>query len=227
MTTTKTKTLLEKLIEVAASVRNIEKGGRNEAQNYSFVQEADVVRTVWPLLLERGILFFPAMRTVYSIVEYKTKSGADSFLTTVESNWTATDGTSEITVASMGQGTDTGGDKGVYKALTGDKKYAVLQLLGIATGDDPEVANNNEANEAKAQSAPAQPKLSHEQIALLRDEAAKAGFDPTDMEKAAALGQYIFDWTGKKALSDLDNDDLTKILENLREIQTVAGAVTA
>lgn len=229
---TKSTTLIEKLVEVASAVRNIEKGGRNDAQNYSFVQEADVVRTVWPELLKRGILFYPAVRTVHSIQTYATKSGASAFLTTVESTWIATDGTTEIQVASLGQGTDTGGDKGVYKALTGDKKYAVLQLLGIATGDDAE-KGSGESDESREStgwnsglpaSAPAGG-LNDEQKGLLMMEAKAAGIDPESADGMAALGQYIFDWTKKRSVKELDNDDLTKILTNLREIQTVAAAV--
>lgn len=228
---TKATTLIEKLVEVASAVRNIEKGGRNDAQNYSFVQEADVVRTVWPELLKRGILFYPTKRDVLGVERYDTKSGAAAFLTTVSSTWIATDGTSHIEVASLGQGTDTGGDKGVYKALTGDKKYAVLQLLGIATGDDAEKGSgeSDESRESTAwnsglpASAPAG--LSDEQKGLLMMEAKAAGIDPESADGMAALGQYIFDWTKKRSVKELDNDDLNKILTNLREIQTVAAAV--
>ena len=216
----KTKTLQEKLVEVASAIRNIEKGGRNDAQKYSFVQEADVVRRVWPELLERGILFYPALRRVVSITEYKTAKGADSFLTTVESMWVATDGTDKIEVASLGQGTDTGGDKGVYKALTGDKKYAVLQLLGIATGDDPEVARADERNDdgttnpfAVGSIVNAPPAgLTDEQKAQLQAAVEESGLTPEQ------VGQFIFDWTGKRSLGSLTEDDLTKIMSKLKQL---------
>lgn len=227
MTTSKPQSLIQKLVEVATAIRNIEKGGRNEAQNYSFVQEADVVRTVWPELLKRNILFYPAKRDVLGVERYDTKNGAAAFLTTVSSTWIATDGTERIEVASLGQGTDTGGDKGVYKALTGDKKYAVLQLLGIATGDDAEASHaSDESRESTAwnsgTSTPAG--LNDEQKGLLMMEAKNSGLDPESPDGMAALGQYIFDWTKKRSVKELDNDDLTKILTNLREIQTVAAA---
>lgn len=214
--TATSKTLHDKLVEVATAIRNIEKGGRNAAQNYSFVQEADVVRTVYPELLSRGIMFYPAMRRMVGpIVEYATKSGAASFLTTVESVWRATDGKDVIEVASMGQGTDTGGDKGIYKALTGDKKYAVLQLLGIATGDDAEASGSADTSEAAPE---ADGGLTDEQKSLLMAEVANTGLDPED------LGARIFEWTGKRSVKALTSDDLTKILENLRDIQAVAAA---
>lgn len=218
--TTEPKTLHEKLVEVAALVRNIDKGGYNEAQHYSFVQESDVVRTVWPLFLERGVLFYPVERTVESVHTYQVKSGSTSFLTTVRSVWRATDGVDTVDVPSLGQGADTG-DKGVSKALTGDKKYAVLHLLGIATGDDAEQARPDERAEVKE---PTKPILTDDQKTLLQEEAIKAGFNLSDMEQAALLGQRINEWTGKTSINALDNDDLTTILENLRAIQTVAGA---
>jgi hypothetical protein len=214
----KTQTLQEKLVEVALAIRNIEKGGYNEAQKYSFVSEADVVRKVWPELLSRGILFYPVLRRVVSITEYKTARGGDSFLTTVESMWVATDGTDRIEVASLGQGTDTGGDKGVYKALTGDKKYAVLQLLGIATGDDPEITRADERDGGDTQQAGGG--LTNEQKESLMTAAKEAGLEPD------AFGQFIFDWTGKRSLGALTEDDLAKILSNVKQLaafKVVAG----
>lgn len=228
MTTAKTQSLHEKLVEVALAIRNIDKGGHNDKQHYSFVQESDVVRTVYPALLEKGIMFYPRLRRVVGIVEYKTQSGSDAFLTTVESVWLATDGTESIEVASLGQGVDFGGDKGVYKALTGDKKYAILQLLGIATGDDPEKASQQDYgnNYGDTVEAPPAPKgdLTDQQKELLKTEATKAGFDLTDMAKAAELGQNIFEWTGKRSVGELTGSDLNTILTRLSEIQTVAGA---
>lgn len=239
MTASKAKTLHDKLVEVALAIRNIEKGGRNSAQNYSFVQEADVVRTVWPELLERGVLFYPAMRRVHSIGNYKTAKGAESFLTTVESMWIATDGVDKIEVASLGQGTDTGGDKGIYKALTGDKKYAVLQLLGIATGDDPEVARKDErednapdrpvsfgfgmpAEEPKPEPKPVEVT---DEMASVIDDAKAAGLDP-EADNGAALGVFIYETTSKKSLKELTSEDFTKIREGLQEMRALTEAMS-
>lgn len=208
------KNLIEKLVEIASEIRNIEKGGRNESQRYSFVQEADVVRRVWPEFLKRGILFYPIERTIHSIVEYKTAKGADSFLTTVTSVWRALDGEGRmLDVASLGQGTDTGGDKGVYKALTGDKKYAVLQLLGIATGEDPEVERADER--ASSDTSTASGGLTEAE----RDQLMKAAREAGDPEQ---FGQFIFDMTGKRALKELNSDDLAKILAGIKQAEAFA-----
>lgn len=217
---TTAKTLHEKLVEVALEVRNIEKGGRNVSQKYAFVQEADVVRAVWPELLKRGILFYPVERVLAPITEFTTSKGSTAFLTTVSSEWEASDGAEKIRIASMGQGTDTGGDKGVYKALTGDKKYAVLQLLGIATGDDPEVSRSDE----EVESAPAKSGLSTKQMNMLMAEAKKAGFDVDDAQGKASLGKSIFEWTSKNNPQFMTNADLDKVLVALKELQPVIAA---
>lgn len=205
------KTLHDKLVEVAAEVRNIEKGGTNEVQHYSFVQEADVVRKVWPEFIKRGLMFYPVHRRIGPIVEYANNKGGASFLTTVESAWRLTDGEDSITVASCGQGTDTGGDKGIYKALTGDKKYAVLQLLGIATGDDPE-------NEPMQRSV-ASTGISDKQRDMLFALAKNAGFNPNDVASMNELGQTIFSLTNKRGFKELDNADVDKIVEELKKIE--------
>jgi hypothetical protein len=38
----------------------------------------------------------------------------------------------------MGYAEDTGGDKAIYKAMTGATKYFYMKVFGVATGDDPE-----------------------------------------------------------------------------------------
>jgi hypothetical protein len=210
------KNLIEKLVEIASEIRNIEKGGRNESQKYSFVQEADVVRRVWPEFLKRGILFYPIERTIHSIVEYKTAKGADSFLTTVTSVWRALDDEGRtLDVASLGQGTDTGGDKGVYKALTGDKKYAVLQLLGIATGEDPEVERSDE-RETQAPSG-----------GLTEDEKTQLMAAAEQLGDPDKFGQFIFDTTGKRALRELNSDDLAKILAGVKQAEAFATVASS
>lgn len=234
MTAAKTPSLIEKLVEVATAIRNIEKGGRNEAQKYDYVSEADVVRKVWPELLSRGILFYPVFRKVQSIVEFKTAKGGDAFMTTVESMWEATDGGDlKIQVASLGQGADFGGDKGVYKALTGDKKYAVLQLLGIATGDDPEQGTRSDESEPSSTqdstpfglpSGTSDAGLTDDQRGLLFAKAREAGIDATSTEGSKQLGQFIFEQTNKRSVKSLDNADLDKILAGLAEMAAVVAA---
>lgn len=141
-------TLKGKIIEAGLEVGIIGKSGKNEAQNYKFTSEADVVMKVGPALFRRGVLVTP-IHTIQSIVPYMSgrENNKQAFLTTIESMWTFATEDEELVVGTLGQGTDTGGDKGVYKAMTGSKKYALLQALMIATGDDPEVARPEEKDD--------------------------------------------------------------------------------
>lgn len=204
MVATKVDTLIGKLVEVAKEVRNIEKGGMNDAQNYKFVQEADVVRQVMPRLLDRGILFYPSARRVVSVEPFQTKGGTQSFLTTHESEWTATDGTDSLRVFTIGQGTDTG-DKGVYKGMTGDKKYAILQLLGIATGDDPENEDGPSASQLKKLFAQGK------QVGLA---------------DKASLQQFVLKRTGKYKSSDLTQEELDGLFAEFDVASAAGGTVS-
>jgi hypothetical protein len=135
-------TLAARLAVIGKDIGWIEKGGYNDAQKYKFVSESDVVATLKPALAEAGIMVLPSHRLL-SVEPFTTAKGRHQFLTTIESTFTFTDGNETLIVQTIGQGTDSG-DKGVYKAMTGAKKYALLQAFLIATGDDPEVTTNDE-----------------------------------------------------------------------------------
>ena len=126
--------LHEKLVEVAREIRTVNRGKTNESQGYKFAAAFDVQQQVLPALLERGILFYPERRQVFDAREYKTKSGISQFLVLHTTVWVGTDGKDRIEVSVVGSGTDMG-DKGAYKGMTGDMKYAISQLLGIAFVD--------------------------------------------------------------------------------------------
>jgi hypothetical protein len=143
---------MQKLIQslIKASVQTggyVQKLGKNPI-GYSFVTEANVVTAVRNALLENGIIivpdviqhtFDPALGLSEVFINFRVYHESGESL--------------EFKVA--GQGMDRNskgvGDKAVYKAITGANKYALLKLLLIATGDDPEF----EAKEAAPEKNPA------------------------------------------------------------------------
>lgn len=224
------KTLVEKLVEVAQAVRYIEKGGRNSAQNYKFVGEAQVVEKVGPKLLELGVLAFPQHRVVGSPQQFTTAKGSVQFLTTIESTWVFTDGSDQtIEVVTIGQGTDAG-DKGVYKAMTGAKKYGLLQALMIATGDDPEETRADEQPEQQPRQQPAQEdvdpdKATQAQLGRMFAMAKDAGIDLGTDDGKKAMQAIVFAATGKRSSKQLKKDDMDVIYQTLENqtAETVAA----
>jgi hypothetical protein len=145
------KNLLNALQAAACCVGYVQKKGRNEFQNYNYVTESDVVAQTREALLENDIVIIPSVDSV-SHDEW----GNTNIIVTYTVHHT-TSGES-LTFRMAGAGNDRNskgvGDKGIYKALTGCNKYALLKALQLATGDDPEDEKNEPAPKAAAPVAP-------------------------------------------------------------------------
>ena len=226
MTETK-QTLAARLASIAKDIGWIEKGGTNDAQKYKFVQESDVVAKLKPALAEAGVIVVPTHRLI-SVVPFTTARGSQQFLTTIESTFSFTDGAEFINVQTIGQGADTG-DKGVYKAMTGAKKYALLQAFLLATGDDPEIARDDERSETVKRSQ--KPAVSNDakqadsgnskdgietkkkRVFALRDD---LGWDNKK------LGELRFSLTKKHNSGQMTSEDYDKVIEALVQLADIA-----
>lgn len=226
MTETK-QTLAARLASIAKDIGWIEKGGTNDAQKYKFVQESDVVAKLKPALAEAGVIVVPTHRLI-SVVPFTTARGSQQFLTTIESTFSFTDGAEFINVQTIGQGADTG-DKGVYKAMTGAKKYALLQAFLLATGDDPEIARDDERSETAKRSQ--KPAVSNDakqadsgnskdgietkkkRVFALRDD---LGWDNKK------LGELRFSLTKKHNSGQMTSEDYDKVIEALVQLADIA-----
>lgn len=162
------KTLAGKLAEVMGTIQHIPKLGRNTAQGYDFVRDADVLDKVRDALAERNVAVMVDVSDCQH-VEYQTArqraDGGVSWMTTVSGALSFLDGDSDavVTTGFRGVGADTG-DKGYYKAVTGGVKYALLKTFLIPTGDDPEAdeqpagRRSSRASAQPTQEAPQRPR---------------------------------------------------------------------
>jgi ERF superfamily len=129
--------LVSKLAAVMGVVSHVPKRGYNDFHKYRYVMEADLVGTIRPLLAASGIMIVPSViREEFEPNITTTRSGSMS-MTRILVQYTITDGTDEIVMSIPGHGMDSG-DKGIYKAMTGSMKYALMKLFEVDTGDDPE-----------------------------------------------------------------------------------------
>lgn len=134
--------VFQRVAAVSKEIGTIQKNGTNSFHGYDYATESDFVNGVKPLFDKYGLIMFLVTQEILGVVpmmkgkdEYTGK-----FITTIRSTYriVATDDANDyITVQTGGQGVDSG-DKGVYKAITGAKKYAIANAFLIATGDDPE-----------------------------------------------------------------------------------------
>ena len=130
--------LAKKMLAIQKEIKSVAKNGRNDFQNYDYATERDFVTTLKPLLEKHGVIVIPEIAAPPTIQD----SGKDgkSKLTTILMKFklvNSDDPTDFFQVLVGGQGQDAG-DKGIYKAITGAKKYFMATTFMIPTGDDPE-----------------------------------------------------------------------------------------
>lgn len=149
------KGLAAKLVAAALSIDNVEKAGKNTQQNYNYAKAEDVADAATTALLAKGIVSeFECIGAEQ--LPIRSKSGTDGLIATVTCRLVVTDSESGESTSrmAMGSGSDYPGDKAIYKAMTGARKYAFIHLLGIPIGDDPD----DERGNGRRQSRRATPK---------------------------------------------------------------------
>jgi len=128
------KQVLAALINASREVGYVQKRGYNDFQKYSYVTEADILQEVRPALLKHGLVMIPSVESI-SHDEHGNTHISVRYDVYHESGET-------LSFVMAGSGNDRNskgvGDKGIYKALTGCNKYALLKAMQLATGDDPE-----------------------------------------------------------------------------------------
>jgi hypothetical protein len=119
---------------------------RKQGMNYSIVSHDAVTAKVRPLLHKHGVIYYPRGLTVS-----QNGNRTEAVFTVRFEN--IDDRTDYIDVETFGYGVDPQ-DKGPGKAMSYGVKYALLKVLGLETGDDPDVVQDKSANHE-----PADPKL--------------------------------------------------------------------
>lgn len=122
-------TLQRKLVKIMELAPFVEKKGKNAHFGYKFARAQDVATLVRGALIEQGVLMWSSLKSLERTGQF----------TVVVMHYTVQDADSgdKIEFDMPGCGQDPG-DKGPAKAITMAGKYAMTELLRIATTDDPE-----------------------------------------------------------------------------------------
>lgn len=139
----KSQNLFVKIARISGFLGAVPKRGYNAYHKYHYTLEADLVGVVRMYLAAAGIVIIPSV----------TAWEKEGQLTTVDVEYKVTDGNESFSFTIPGTGSDTG-DKGMYKALTGSNKYAIMKLFKIETGDDPESDTRVDERAAQQDQAP-------------------------------------------------------------------------
>lgn len=142
--------IVTKMLQVMEEVTYVQKDKTNDFQHYNYASEAATIKKLRPALIKAGLFMLPSVEKMWL---------DDRGNTHVEMLYRIFDISGDyIQFKAVGSGQDKNGDKGVYKALTGASKYALLKTFMLETGDDPEVPREDEKKEEKKQPLKAVPK---------------------------------------------------------------------
>lgn len=155
--------LYQKLLKITEAVGTIEKTGRNSKQNYSFIEQAQIVAELRPQLAKWGVMIMPetVSRSIerYDVTRSGGYKGVDIHANVV-SRFTVinADKPDERFVCDWdgGEAIDSG-DKATNKATTASQKYFLMKLFNISDKEDADGESPAAAPVAQRQAAPARP----------------------------------------------------------------------
>lgn len=127
-----TKNIHQRIHAIMQDVSYVQKENKKVNNQYTFVSHDAVTSKVRPALLEHGVLAVPSY---FDISVDGNRTSCSMSITFI--NIDKPEDKLEIPCAGFGQGIDPQ-DKGAGKAMSYAYKYALLKVLGLETGDDPE-----------------------------------------------------------------------------------------
>lgn len=141
---TPSQALINRILIAAKESGYVQKSSRH-GQGYKYADDEAITTKFRDAMIAAGVLVFPEEVELVDIkvIEEDPKPKVPNVLVTIRGFFAVTDGGATLKVASLGQGLDRG-DKAIYKAMTGFKKYAYRHLVMMATGDDPEATREDE-----------------------------------------------------------------------------------
>jgi len=207
------RNIYQRLHAAMRDVGYIQKDGYNSFSKYKYVTHDAVVEHVRKALVQHGIVVVTSTPEVEFPAAATTNAGKANNICRVRLvvRFVNADEPSEFVETEFwGEASDTG-DKAIYKAISGAKKYAFTNMFMLATGDDPEQASPEYQQRATATKQPkaTQPKADAvndpDPGAKFKEVRKSTGMSNDDM--MAALGD------GFKALDDKGKCDALYLLE--------------
>jgi hypothetical protein len=184
------------MLQVMRKVGYVQKDGKNEFHGYKYASEANLIAALRPELIEAGLVLIPSVSHV-SQDEHGNTHVLMLFTLMDDEGGT-------YTFCGAGAGNDRNkngvGDKGIYKAITGATKYALMKTFLLETGDDPEVVSDHDRGEAKPVEKPVERKK-------------PKGLNDDQKLLISALKEFAGNMGNEKELMELWGENLPKIEE--------------
>ncbi len=130
--------LMPAILKARKEIKPAGHSGKNTHDKYTYAKEEDWHGSIMPALLENDFLLTFGVTKVINLEDRKTKAGAVWHAVEVHGTVRLIHTSGQwIEQDCAGQGQDPG-DKGLYKAMTGFKKYGYALLFALPTTDDVE-----------------------------------------------------------------------------------------
>lgn len=136
------------IAQIQRNIKAAGKGGRNNYDHYTYSTLADYYEVLQPQLKEVDIWIVFDIVRIDTLPNIITSTGKEERHVMVKVACTIGDaeGAETITIYGYGEGSDRG-DKAIYKAFTGAKKYLLSNVFQIPSADDPEDSRGQEADQ--------------------------------------------------------------------------------
>lgn len=179
----KPRSLVGKLAAILGEIDRVPKHGRNTFHGYNYVTESDIVDAIRGRLAAHGVFI---TTTVLEVTSEQRQGGMTVVVVKTLHTFHDADSDEKLAVEWFGVGDDKG-DKGIYKAMTGDSKYFLMKQFLVSSGDDPEDERPQRREERRErrpepqQKAP-QPQQQPERVVQEAPRAAEAQPQPAEEE---------------------------------------------
>ncbi len=180
-----TLNLYKKILKITDEIGKIEKTGRNVMQSYSFIEHAEVVTALRPLMEKYGVVVIPetVSRNIdrFDVKRSNGKDGVDIHVSVV-SRYTVIDADKPedkiVCEWDAGEAIDSS-DKATNKATTASEKTFLMKLFKISDRDDAD-ASSPEAPKAQYATKTNSP-MSDKQRVMIATLLEKKGVEHDDM----------------------------------------------
>lgn len=128
---------MNKLLEIQRQVKSVKKSGYNSFQKYNYVQLEDILNVLRPHL--EGCTLTQSVKSGETRIVERQDAYYSECSCVITTCLTDVETTECVFVESLGYALDKNSDKATYKAQTGGRKYGLLMLFALDTGDsEPE-----------------------------------------------------------------------------------------
>jgi hypothetical protein len=146
------KNIYQRIAAVTADIKAFDKDGSNTQFHFKYASIEQIVQTIQPVCIEHGITLIQEAETDGTIQKFEGGKGTNNISTcTVITHAVNMDNPEDrVTTRMPGQGYDSL-DKGIFKAISGARKYAIFGMFNLHAGDDEPDADIGRGHEPPRQ----------------------------------------------------------------------------